>query len=180
MDSAGNSVISPEEAGGAKSGKDKPNISVENLRAHGIEYDLLIPDGTTDRHLPQSINNVKKRLLDLIMSPIPRFYSDRKDRKDFMEIDLSKARQAWTAEENKARDPWSLMPPPTAWCDAVHPSKDEEIHTENTNKEIDDCREIAQAARECQKAGEATWMLFLRQSIFRNYRSTTRPLRKHE
>lgn len=179
MDSAGNSVSSPE-AGGAKSGKDKPNISVENLRAHGIEYDLLIPDGTADRHLPQSIDDVRELLLYPIMSPIPRFYNDRKDRKDLMEIELSKARQAWNAEENNARDPWSLMPPPTAWFDAVHPSKDEEIHTENTNKEIDDCREIAQAARECQKAGEASWTHFLRDSIFRNYRSTTRPLRKHE
>jgi hypothetical protein len=165
---------------GSKSEKNKPNISVENLKAHGIEYNLLIPDETPHEHLPQSILEVRAHLLDFITSQIPQFYKDRKDRKNFMEIELSQAREAWTVEEKAARDSWSLMPPPTVWCDSVHPSKDEEIHTENTNKDIDECREIAEAAKEYRRAGEASWTRFLRNNIFRDFRSTTRPLRKQE
>jgi hypothetical protein len=175
------SAANPINLEGSKSEKNKPNISVENLKAHGIEYNLLIPDETPHEHLPQSILDVRALLLDCITSQIPQFYKDRKDRKDFMEKELSQAREAWTVEEKAARDSWSLMPPPTAWCDSVHPSKNEEIHTENTNKDIDECREIAgDAAKEYRRAGEASWTRFLRNNIFRDFRSTIRPLRKQE
>jgi hypothetical protein len=177
MSSAANSI----NLEGSESEKDKPNISVENLKAHGIEYNLLIPDETRHEHLPQGINRVRARLLEGITPPsqIPQFYRDRKDRKDFMERELSQAMKAWTVKEKAARDSWSLMPPPTAWCDSVHPNTNEEIYTENTNKDIDECREIAEdAAKEYRRAGEASWTRFLRNNIFRDFRSTTRPLRK--
>jgi hypothetical protein len=170
----------------AKLDKDKPNISVENLKAHKIEYNLLIPefcaaDGTPDGHLPRSIDRVRKFLLSFTSSSFPQYYKDRKDRKEFMEAELSQKRKVWTDEEKNARGSWSLIPPMTAWCNADHPKRDEEIDAENTNKDIDECREIAEtAARDYRKASEASWTRFLRNNVFRDFKSTTRPQREYE
>lgn len=179
MPRAADSTKSPD-ANRSRSSKIKPSITVDNLKAHDIEYDPTIlrfraAGESPGEDLPPSIDSVRHFLLDFTASSV------HQDRKSFMEHQLSEFRKTWTLTETTTRDSWSLVPPTTAWWNPTYPDADDIIRKQTTNKDIDECRKIAEeAAGDLRAATEAGWTLFLRNNVFRNFRSTTRPLRKYE
>ena len=164
----------------SKSAKIKPSITIDNLKAHNIEYDPTIfrshsADEAQSEDLPPSIDGVRQFLLDFTALSV------HEDRKSFMEHQLSESKKTWTIAETATRDSWSLMPPTTAWFNPPFPDAEDTIRRQTVINDIDQCRKIAEeAAGDLQAATEADWTLFLRNNVFRSFRSTAKPLRKYE
>lgn len=159
--------------------KRKPEITAELLEAHDIEYDPKIldfdaADEASGEKLPPSIDGVREWLLDATTLSVPQ------GRKDFMEHELSETRKAWNDAEKSSRDSWSLMPPKSAWWNPAYPHPDDDIVKESIDKDINECRKTADEAKNNREAAEPGWTHFLRVHVFRNFRSTTKHLRKHE
>jgi len=172
------STKSPD-ADRSKSSKIKPNITVDNLKANGIEYDPTIlrfhaAGEAQTEDLPPSIDGVRQFLLDFTASSI------HEDCKSFMEHQLSEFKKTWTLAETATRNSWSLVPPTTAWWNPTFPDAEDDIRRQTIIDDIGQCRKIAEAAGDLQAATEAGWTLFLRNNVFRNFRGTSRPLRKYE
>jgi hypothetical protein len=173
------STKSPD-ANRLKSSKTKPRITVDNLKAHDIEYDPTIlrfraADEAQSEDLPPSIDGVKQFLLDFTALSV------HEDRRSFVEHQLLESQKTWTLAETATRNSWSLVPPTTAWWNPTFPDAEDDIRRQTINHDIDQCRKIAEeAAGDLQAATEAGWTLFLRNNVFRNFRGTARPLRKYE
>lgn len=175
-------TVSPKSPDNSRfrSSKEKPNITVDNLRAHGIEYDPeLINVSVGTRNLgggiPESIGGVREFLLDFSALSVPRA------REEFMKHELSEAKDKWNHADLQDRLCWSLEPPSPALCNPQFPDDDDFAREKTVNRNIEVCRNIAaEAAREHRKSSEARWTGYLSNNIFSSFRSNTKSSSEYE
>lgn len=154
----------------------KPNISDDNLREHGIRYCEKVfrpnPDGETSAELPYHIEDWRKHLLNF-EDCTPHNDRIQEDLKQDREDLLKRNNLTYDSEENQT---WGLFPPgdpsepDSAWYQP--PRGYDEANTPAwgyLKEQLLDSRRIANTAVIMRHDAEREWMSFYRQNIFMNY-----------
>ncbi|KAK3633290.1 hypothetical protein LTR56_015858 [Elasticomyces elasticus] len=160
---------------------DKPNITFQNLKRHGISYEPTI-DGPTygrseEKQLPSHVNALLNTLLDFGSAFGSLAERDRAE----MELDkaayLQQIGQGYQEDNGIAR--WTLQPAVYAEK-KVASTRVKDAKDELALKQISKRVEIAGHATELSRSAEATWTYFLHKNFFDDFVFMAKDHFKHE
>jgi hypothetical protein len=160
-------AVSPES-------KAMANITENNLKEHGIEYESAISgscatDATANKHLPKGIiEGVREYLSDFTWSLVNH------DLEKFLEHERSEVMKRHDFSEIVDEDSWCLLPPRSAFRNDEYPDDDDDALRSTVSNQIKECREIAKGIVRLREASEHDWTHYLRVHFFRRSEGTKR------